>query len=130
MMKIGTVARAVGVNAQTLRFYERQGLIDSPPRTSSGYRQYPDDYVHRLRFIIKAKKLGFSLKEIEVLLSLKVDPKSNCGDVKEKAMNKISDIESKLVTLKRMKRVLIKLAERCDSNNTTEDCPILESLKG
>ena len=130
MMNIGTVAKAVGVNAQTLRFYERQGLIDSPPRTSSGYRQYSDDYVHRLRFIIKAKKLGFSLKEIEVLLSLKVDPKSNCGDVKEKAMNKISDIESKLVTLKRMKRVLIKLAERCDSKNTTEDCPILESLKG
>jgi len=127
-MTIGQVAREAGVGIETIRFYERQGLIDTPPRRESGYREYPYDIVNRLRFIRRAKGLGFTLKEIVELLSLKVDPYATCGDVKARALAKIDDIEDKIQALQRMKVALESLMAACDGMSPTSECPILESL--
>src|SRR5262249_51950104 len=108
-LSIGQVARQAGVGVETVRFYERQGLLQEPARKDSGYRQYPEDAVARLRFIRRAKELGFSLKEIKELLALRVDPSTTCAEVKKQAEAKIGDIEEKLRTLQRMKKALVKL---------------------
>ena len=87
-LTIGQVARRAGVGIETVRFYERRGLTKDPPRTDAGYRQYPADVVLRLRFVKRAKELGFSLKEIAELLSLRLKPEKTCGDVKRRAKAK------------------------------------------
>src|SRR5215468_10396737 len=92
-LTIGQVARQVGVGVETVRFYERQGLLEQPARRESGYRQYAEDVVARLRFIRRAKELGFSLKEVAELIALDADPATSCGDVKQRAEAKIADIE-------------------------------------
>ncbi len=127
-LSIGQVAKQAGVGIETLRFYERQGLIDSPPRKQSGYRQYPKGAVKRVVFIKRAKELGFSLKEISELLSLKVDPSTKCADVKKRAEEKISHIEDKIRTLKRMRNTLKRLSASCDVKGPASECPILEAL--
>jgi len=127
-LTIGEVAKRSGIGLETVRFYERKGLIEEPPRTDSGYRQYPEDVVARLRFIRRAKELGFSLKEISELFSLRVDPDTTCADVKRRTDLKILDIEQKMSTLQTMKRVLTKLAASCTGRGPTSDCPILEAL--
>ncbi len=127
-LTIGEVAKRSGIGLETVRFYERKGLIEEPARTDSGYRQYPADVVARLRFIKRAKELGFSLKEILELLSLRVDPDTTCADVKKRADLKILDIEQKISTLQKMKRALTKLAASCTGSGSTSDCPILEAL--
>lgn len=124
----GEVAKLSEVGIETVRFYENEGLIDEPPRRESGYRQYAYDVVRRIRFIKHGKDLGFSLKEISELLSLRVDPKSSCRDVKKRAELKIEDIENKINSLKRMKRALKKLADSCKGRGPTSECPILENL--
>src|SRR6266852_273541 len=88
-LTIGQVARQAGVGVETVRFYERQGLLEEPSRRESGYRQYPEDVVARLRFIRRAKELGFSLKEIAELIALRLDPATMCSDIKERAEAKI-----------------------------------------
>jgi len=127
-LTIGEVAKRSGIGLETVRFYERKGLIEEPPRTDSGYRQYPEDVVARLRFIRRAKELGFSLKEISELFSLRVDPDTTCADVKRRTDLKILDIEQKMSTLQTMKRALTKLAASCTGRGPTSDCPILEAL--
>lgn len=127
-MTIGQVAREAGVGIETIRFYERQGLIETPPRRESGYRQYPYEVVARLQFIRRAKGLGFTLKEIVELLSLRVDPDATCGDIKARAAAKIGDIEDKIRALQRMKTALEGLKSACDGMSSTTECPILESL--
>ncbi|VAX21543.1 hypothetical protein MNBD_NITROSPINAE03-1642 [hydrothermal vent metagenome] len=127
-LSIGQVAKQAGVGIETLRFYERQGLIDSPPRKESGYRQYPKGAVKRIVFIKRAKELGFSLKEIAELLSLKVDPSTKCADVKERAEEKISHIKDKIRTLKRMANTLKRLSASCGVEGPASECPILEAL--
>ncbi len=127
-LTIGEVAKRSGIGLETVRFYERRGLIQEPPRTDSGYRQYPAAVVARLGFIKRAKELGFSLKEISELLSLRVDPDTTCADVKRRADHKILDIEQKLSSLQKMKRALTKLAASCTGHGPTSDCPILEAL--
>jgi MerR family mercuric resistance operon transcriptional regulator len=124
------VARAAGIGVETVRFYERQKLLDPPPRRPSGYREFPEDVVHRLRFIRRAKELGFSLKEIGELLDLRLDPDATCADVKARADRKIEAIQEKLRDLQRMKRALAKLVAACNGNAaaSVERCPILESL--
>src|SRR5919199_5139981 len=92
-LTIGQIARRAGVGVETVRFYERQGLLEEPARKESGYRQYPEDVVARLRFIKRAKELGFSLKEIKELLALRVDPATTCAEVKARAQAKVADIE-------------------------------------
>ena len=127
-MTIGKAAKMAGVGVETLRFYEREGLIDTPRRTASGYRLYPADVVRRVRFIRRAKDLGFSLKEIADLLALRLDPNSSCADVRRKARAKIADIEERIRALESMREALVRLADRCTSDGPSSGCPILEEL--
>lgn len=127
-LSIGQAARGAGVGIETMRFYERQGLIEEPPRTESGYRQYPQEVVARLRFIKRAKELGFSLKEIRDLLSLRVDAVTTCDDVRERAEAKIAEVQEKIRTLRKMKRTLEKLVATCNESGSERECSILETL--
>ena len=127
-LTIGQVARSAGVGVETVRFYERQGLLQEPARKESGYRQYPEDVVARLRFIKRAKELGFSLKEIKELLALRVDPDTTCAEVKSRAEAKIADIEEKIQALLRIKKALVKLTKACSGRGPTSECPILDAL--
>jgi MerR family mercuric resistance operon transcriptional regulator len=127
-LTIGRVARLTGLGVETSRFYEREGLIMAPPRAAFGYRHYPQDTISRLRFIKRAKELGFSLKEIKELLSLRVSPEVTCEEVRARAEAKIADIEDKIRQLQRMRRALVRLAETCQGSGPVSECPILESL--
>ena len=127
-LTIGQVAKHSGIGLETVRFYERKGLIEEPPRTDSGYRQYPKDVVGRIRFIKRAKELGFSLKEISELLSLRVDPGTTCADVRKQTELKLTDVEEKIRALRRIKTALKKLAASCVGTGPTSECPILEAL--
>jgi MerR family mercuric resistance operon transcriptional regulator len=127
-MTISQVARLAGVGVETVRFYEREGLLDQPARPDTGYRQYSLDVVKRIQFIKRAKELGFSLKEIGELLTLSVEPTSSCAEVKRQAEAKIAEIEGKIVDLLRMKHALGHIAERCSGDGPRERCPILDAL--
>jgi|SRR5579859_2109094 len=128
-LRIGEVASAVSVNIQTVRYYERRGLMPTPSRSRSGYRQYPPDTVHRLRFIRRAQELGFSLAEIQELLALRVRHGTACEAVVRKTRAKIELVSSKIVQLRRLKHTLDRLAAACDSRTPTEDCPVLRALE-
>jgi len=125
----GKLARRAGVNIETVRYYERQGLIPKPPRRESGYRLYPPDMVKRIQFIKHAQELGFSLKEISELLSLKLDPETPCHEVRKRAEAKITDIEEKIKTLQKMKKALSRLTKACSGRGPVSECPILEALE-
>ena len=125
-LKIGQLAQRAAVNLQTIRYYEREGLLPEPPRLSSGYRLYTDTMVRRVRFIKRAQEIGFSLAEIRELLSLRADGQRN--EVRAIAQAKIADIEDKMRTLKAMKTVLNRLTERCSGCGPASECPILESI--
>ena len=127
-LTIGQAAKKAQVNVETVRYYERRGLMPEPPRRESGYRQYSEPDVTRIRFIKRAQTLGFTLKEILELLSLRVDPKTTCGDVKRRAEVKITDMEEKIRDLQKMKKALMKLAVSCRGRGSTSECPILEML--
>lgn len=126
----GQVARRSGVGAETVRFYERRGLIEKPPRTASGYRQFPQEVVPRIRFIKRAQQLGFSLREIKELLALRVDSRTTCAEVRQRTQTKIADIEERIRELQRMKRALVRLVAACQrGGGPVSQCPILESLQ-
>lgn len=127
-MTIGKVARRSGVGVETVRFYERNGLIPEPMRSESGYRQYSEQIVSRIRFIRRAKELGFTLREIKELLSLRLQPEASCADVRSRAEAKICDIEEKIRTLERMKATLIRLTQSCSNDGPVSECPILDAL--
>lgn len=127
-LTIGHLARQAGVGVETIRFYEREGLIADPERSPAGYRQYPPDVVRRVRFIRHAKEVGFTLKEIQGLLELRVDPTSTCDDVRQRARAKVADIEARIASLERMKAALSRLARTCQGTGPTSECPILEEL--
>jgi MerR family copper efflux transcriptional regulator len=127
-LTIGQLAKQTDIGLETIRFYERKGLIEDPPRRPSGYRAYPPDTVQRVRFIRTAKELGFSLKEIGELLALRVDPVESCAHVKTIAEDKITDIEQRIRTLQRMRKTLRNLVAACEAREATSDCPILDSL--
>ena len=129
-MTIGKVAQLSGIGIETVRFYEREGLIPKPPRRESGYRQYPEETIDRIRFIRRAKELGFSLKEIMELLSLHIDPKATCGDIRKRAEEKIADIDGRIQSLRKMKNALSKLTTSCKGKGPVSECPILDALKG
>jgi MerR family transcriptional regulator, copper efflux regulator len=126
---IGQVAGRSGVGVETVRFYEREGLIPQPPRPESGFRRYPQDAVSRIRFIQRSKALGFSLREIKELLSLRVDTATSCGEVKKRAEAKILDIEGKIHSLQEMSNALARLTAACRGKGPTGECPILEALE-
>jgi Hg(II)-responsive transcriptional regulator len=127
-LKIGEVAARASVNVQTLRYYERRGLLPRPPRSESNYRLYSDDTVRRVRFVKRAQELGFSLGEIRGLLDLRVGPRATCADVRRRTQAKIAEIEEKIWTLRSMKRVLDSLAATCSGRGPVAECPILDSL--
>ncbi|MCI0462765.1 MAG: heavy metal-responsive transcriptional regulator [Gemmataceae bacterium] len=127
-MTIGQVARQAGVGVETVRFYERQGLLAGPARTAAGYRQYTEDVVARLRFIRRAKELGFTLKEIGELLALRSDPETKCAEVKGRAKAKIADIETKVRDLQRMRDALHRLVASCRGRGPISACSILDAL--
>jgi len=127
-LTIGRLARSAGVGVETVRFYEREGLLAEPRRRESGYREYTVDVVQRLRFIRQAKELGFTLREIQELLDLRVAEDSTCADVRERARAKIADIENRIAALERMRSALERLARRCRGRGPTSECPILEEL--
>jgi MerR family mercuric resistance operon transcriptional regulator len=127
-MTIGQVARRAGVGVETVRFYERRGLLAEPARQASGYRQYTADVVARLRFIKRAKELGFSLKEIGELLALRADPATTCTDVKRRAEAKVAAIEAKVRDLRAMQRALAEVTASCRGRGPVGDCPILDAL--
>jgi MerR family mercuric resistance operon transcriptional regulator len=127
-MTIGQLARRAGVGIETVRFYEREGLLEEPTRRASGYRQYGEDVVARLRFIRRAKELGFTLKEIADLLALRLDPDITCAEVKQKAQAKLADIEAKIGDLQRIRQALLEVTASCKGRGPTSACPILEAL--
>lgn len=128
-MTVGQVARLGGVGVETVRFYERNGLLEEPARRASGYREYDEETANRLRFIQRAKELGFTLREIKELLSLRCSERP-CDDVRERAEAKVAEIEEKVALLLRMKEVLRRLASSCCARSDKGRCPILETLDG
>jgi len=128
-LKTGELAKEAGVNVETLRFYEREGLLAEPPRRASGYREYPPDTVQRIRFIQRAKELGFTLREVKGLLELRVDPETTCAEVREHAAEKIADVKQKISDLKTIERALNKLMNSCRGSGPIDDCPILKHLE-
>ena len=128
-MTRGEVAERAGVNPETLRYYEREELIPKPRRSDGGFRLYDDSYVDRLRFIQRAKDLGFTLAEIKDLLDLRVDEEATCRDVKAQAEDKLADAEEKIRDLKRIRDALSQLAAACEGGGgPTSDCPILDAM--
>ena len=127
-LTVGQVARRAGVGVETVRFYERHGLLDEPQRRESGYRQYGDDDVAVLRFIRRAKQLGFTLKEIKALLALRIDGTATRSDVRAQATAKIADIGAKIRDLQRMRDALSVLTAACHGDGPATGCPILEAL--
>ncbi|MGH7710958.1 MAG: MerR family DNA-binding protein [Gemmatimonadaceae bacterium] len=128
-LTIGQVATAGGVNVETIRYYERRGLFPLAGRTPSGYRQYADEAITRLRFIKHAQELGFSLEDIRELLALRVRNGGSCRAVAHKTRAKIAVVEERIRHLQRMKRTLELLAAACAARRLTEECPILETLE-
>ncbi len=128
-MTIGQLARRTELNVESVRYYERRGLIPEPRRSESGYRLYSQEAIARINFIKRAKTLGFSLSEISELLSLRVDPESTCRMVRTRAREKTADIESRIETLQDMKRALVKLTASCRGSGPTSECPILDFLQ-
>ena len=127
-LTIGRLASEAGVNLETVRYYERRGLLPRPPRSASGYRLFPVEAARRLRFIRRAQELGFSLGEIRELLSLRVSRTSTSAEVKARAEAKLADIEARIKSLESMKKSLRKLTKVCAGCGPIAGCPILESL--
>jgi len=127
-LTIGQVAKAAHVNVETLRYYERRGIVPRPPRGPSLYRHYPDDTVPRVQFVKHAQELGFSLREIGGLLSLRATSKARCADVRRRAEIKIGEVETKIRALRAIRSALKGLVSQCDGKSPASACPILESL--
>jgi MerR family Zn(II)-responsive transcriptional regulator of zntA len=129
-LKIGELAGLTETNNETLRFYETKGLLPAPRRSEAGYRLFTQKDVDRVRFIVRARRMGFTLREVTELLSLQVEKSSaTCGDVKELAELKLIDIDERIAELNRMKNALKKITDACvGGEETAEHCTILNAL--
>ena len=130
LLSIGKVAKRAAVSVETIRFYERMGLLAEPVRKASGYRQFSEADVRKLVFIQHAKNLGFSLHEIKELLSLQADSNTTSREIKNIAALKLQDIEVKIKMLERMRETLRHLVDKCPGKGPTSACPILDALAG
>ena len=129
-MRISELAKGADVGVETIRFYERKGLITQPLRPANGgFRTYPSETIDRVRFIREAQELGFSLGEVEELLSLKADPKTDCSAVREQARKKRDEVNAKIKRLKALQRTLTVLIDACPGNGATTNCSILDALE-
>ena len=129
-MRTGQVARRAGVNPQTLRYYERRGLLPQPARSASGYRSYGSNSVETVRFIKRAQQLGFTLAEVEALLDLANGGPDSCDAAHDMAAEKIDALDAKIASLKAMRLSLQRLAATCELPRDQRECPIIESLPG
>ena len=129
-LTVGRLARAAGVGIETIRFYERRGLLDPPPRRPSGYRVYPESTVPRIQFIRRAQQLGFTLNEILDLIALDNDKSADCGQLLLRTENKIANIEQKIADLQRMRNALQELQRSCHGGTPIRECPIMDCLSG
>lgn len=127
-MKIGELANRVGVNIQTVRYYERRGLLPEPERTESGYREYDEHDIHRMEFILRAKDLGFTLTEIRELMELRVDPGRTAEDVRARALEKIADTEAKIRDLEEIRGGLQRLVGLCEAHGPVEECALMHTI--
>lgn len=128
-MNIGQAAARSGISAKMIRYYESTGLLEPSPRSESGYRQYGEKDLHALRFIRRARELGFSLKQVAVLMALWRDKSRASAEVKQLASAHIAELEHKAEMLREMAATLKNLADHCHGNDRP-DCPILEDLEG
>ena len=127
-MRTSEVAAQAHVNAQTLRYYERRGLLPEPARTRSGYRNYTDDAVRVVRFVKHAQQLGFNLGDIEDLLHLSAGGPTACDEARTMARSRIADMEQRIKELGRMRDALARLIDTCDQPRAERDCPILRDI--
>nr|WP_275447225.1 helix-turn-helix domain-containing protein [Roseomonas mucosa] len=125
-MTIGALSEGTGVNIETIRYYERIGMLPAPPRSQGGHRLYGSELRNRLAFIRRSRELGFTLDEIRNLLGL-VEGGYTCGEVRDAALTHLKDIRSKIADLRRMERILAETAARCEGG-TTPECPIIDVL--
>lgn len=127
-LTIGVLAERAGVGVETVRFYERQGLVRRPARPRMGYRAYPEEAVARIRFIRNAQAIGFALQEIKELLALRVTAGTSCAAVRSRATAKAADVKRRLADLERIRVALDKLVAACPGRGALADCTILEAL--
>lgn len=123
----GELARRTGCNLETIRYYEKIDMLPDPPRTAAGYRVYDHGHVSRLRFILRARELGFSIEEIRGLIGLVDGGNQTCAEVKERTEQHLADVRAKIADLKRIENVLAETASRCSGKDVPE-CPVLEAL--
>ena len=126
--RIGELAEKCSVSKETIRYYERIGLIPEPDRTESGYRMYSQQIIDRLNFIKRMQELGFTLNEIDKLLGVVDRDESKCRDMYDFTVLKLEDIQRKIEDLKRIEQMLMDLKERCPENKDIYECPIIETL--
>jgi MerR family transcriptional regulator, copper efflux regulator len=129
-LRTAQVAQLAGVNVETLRFYERKGILTAPPRRASGYREYPPETVERVRFVKRGQELGFSLSEVQELLGLREQSGAKAVRVRRVAQAKLQEIEHKIRDLEAMRHSLSELLSACDGQKPIACCPIIESLSG
>ena len=127
-LSISELARQANVNIETIRYYERRGLISEPPRNKSGHRQYSHETVKRTDFIKRCQTLGFSLKEVEEILELRITPESTCADMKSRVTEKLTDVDRKMNELALIRDALSRLQKKCSGKGPIGSCPILEEL--
>lgn len=124
----GRLAKQAGVKLDTIRFYEQKQLLSPPLRSQSGYRYFPESALHRIEFIKGAQKLGFSLEEIRELLALRVQPGATCSDVRQRAEQKMQEIDDKIHSLQRIRTALKRLTAACLSEAAVDECTILDGF--
>ena len=128
-LTVGKLAKATDVNIETVRYYERVGILPAPQRLASGYRVYGEQAIQRLRFVTRAKSLGFSLEEIKELLAIYAHPSTDCEVICERARLKCADIENRIIDLKRIHKVLKKLEQDCPGGSKgLDECTITQCL--
>jgi MerR family transcriptional regulator, mercuric resistance operon regulatory protein len=127
-IRIGDLSRRTGCNIETIRYYERVGLLPHPPRSASRYRLYDTDSVRRLTFVRRARELGFSLGEVRTLLALSSEQSRDpCAEVREVAASHLADVRAKIADLRAMDRVLVDAVHSCDAGAVV-GCPLLDAL--
>ncbi|RVH53121.1 MerR family transcriptional regulator [Sinorhizobium meliloti] len=126
-MQRAELARRTGCNLETVRYYEKVGLLPEPPRTAAGYRSYDGTHERRLRFVLRARELGFSLDEIRELLRLVDERDRPCAEARDVAAVHLADVRTKIADLKRMERVLKDVVAQC-GDGTLPECPLIETL--
>ena len=126
-LKRGAVAKLLDCNIETIRYYEKTGLLPDPPRTDAGYRIYSAAHATRLRFILRARELGFSMEDIRGLMGLEDGAAPTCAEVKERTERHLADVRARIADLRRIEAVLAATASRC-SGAKVSDCPVLDAI--